>query len=125
MKYASIALILSLLSAGTVSTASAAQKFEGVMLPSAAKSNAAFFRIEVATGKVVSVWGYGTGQFLATIDKAPLPAGEYHIFVISNPQPDGSVYWALDRLEANRGRTWNLSGGGTDPMVWVDVAEPK
>jgi hypothetical protein len=123
MKHAFLALAL--LSASSITAAEAAAKFEGAMLPNSGKSNPAFFRIEVATGKVVSVWGYGVTQFMATAEKAPLPAGEYHLFAVSNPQTDGTVFWSMDRLEANTGRTWNLTGGGNDPFVWVEVGEPK
>ena len=50
-----------------------------------------------------------------------MPAGEYHLYSIVNPQADGTVYWSLYRMESNGGRVWNLVGGGDQPYVWVEV----
>lgn len=127
MKHVVFALSLSLISFVLVSTAGAAAKFEVVTLPSSAKANAALFRIEVATGKVVSLWGNGNTQFIPSADKAPIPPGEYHLYDSVDPQADGTVYWSLYRMESNSGRVWNLVGGGDQPYVWVEptsVAAP-
>ena len=102
-------------------SAFAAAKFEAIALPNSAKVNAALFRIEVATGAVVSVWGNGSTQFFPSADKTPLPAGEYHLYSIVNSQADGTVYWSIYRMESNSGRMWNLVGGGDQPYVWVEV----
>lgn len=103
-------------------SAFAAAKFEAIALPNSAKASAALFRIEVATGMVVSVWGNGSTQFFPSADKAPLPAGDYHLYSIVNPQADGAVYWSLYRMESNSGRMWNLVGGGDQPYVWVEAS---
>jgi len=103
------------------SPAFAAAKFEAIALPNSAKSNAALFRIEVATGSVVSLWGNGSSQFFPSADKAPLPPGEYHLYSIVNPQADGTVYWSIYRMEAGSGRVWNLVGGGDQPFSWVEA----
>ena len=114
-------LVLSILSVAFAPPAFAAAKFEAVMLPNSPKSNPAFFRIEVATGKVVSLWGYGSTAFIPTADTAALPPGEYHLYSTNGPQPDGTVYYSLDRMEVNSGRVWNLTGGGETPFVWVEA----
>ena len=106
---------------GFAQSAFAAAKFEAIALPNSAKVSAALFRIEVATGTVVSVWGNGSTQFFPSADKAPLPQGEYHLYNIVNPQTDGTVFWSIYRMEANSGRVWNLVGGGDQPYVWVEV----
>ena len=106
---------------GFAPSAFAAAKFEAITLPNSSKVSAALFRIEVATGTVVSEWGNGSTQFFPSADKAPLPAGEYHLYSIVNPQADGSVYWSIYRMEANSGRVWNLVGGGDQPYVWVEA----
>ena len=118
-----VPIILSFLSAGLAlaSPASAAAKYEAIALPNSAKANAALFRIEVATGTVVSVWGLGTTQFAPSADKAPVPPGDYHLYSVDNPQSDGTVFWALYRMDANTGRVWNLTGGGETPYIWVEV----
>ncbi len=125
MKHASSALALFVLSAGFVLPAQAAAKFETATLPGSPKMNAAFFRIEVATGRVVTVWGAGSTPFLTTAEPAPLPMGEYHLHSSHDVQADGTVFWELIRMEASSGRTWTLIGGGTAPFTWVEVAEPK
>jgi hypothetical protein len=106
-------------------TAEAAAKFESAAVPGSPKMNPAFFRIEVATGRVVTVWGAGSTPFLTTAEPAPLPAGDYHLTATNAEQPDGTVYWELVRMESGSGRTWTLTGGGTAPFAWVEVAEPK
>jgi hypothetical protein len=83
------------------------------------------FRIEIATGKVVQVWGAGTPNYGPTTDNAPLPAGDYHLYVASNPQSDGTVPWSMARIDLNTGRTWTLTGGGNAPFVWVETLPPK
>jgi hypothetical protein len=118
-----VSLVLIFLSAvlGFVPPAFAAAKFEAVMVPNSPKSNPAFFRIEVATGKVVSLWGYGTTSFVPTVDTTALPPGEYHLYGINGPQTDGTVYYSVDRMEVNSGRVWNLTGGGDVPFTWIEV----
>lgn len=119
-----VSIILSFLSVGLglASPAFAAAKFEAIALPNSAKVNAALFRIDVATGAVVSVWGNGSTQFFSSAEKAPVPPGEYHLYSIVNTQPDGGVFWSIYRMEANSGRMWNLVGGGDIPYVWVEAA---
>jgi hypothetical protein len=114
-----------LLSSISASAAYAADKFEAVTVPGSEKNNAAFFRIEVATGKVVSDWGAGNQTFATTTDTTPLPPGEYHLYVSTNPQVDGVTTWNMDRMEANTGHVWSLTGGGSTPYFWVAVPEPK
>jgi hypothetical protein len=108
-----------------LSSAYAAAKFEGISLPGTSKTNSGFFQIEVATGKVQSVWGNGTTNFTAIAETAPLPAGDYHLYVLPNPQPDGSSYWMINRMDSNTGRTWSLTGGGDAPYAWTAVLPPK
>jgi len=105
--------------------AAEAARFEAATLPGSPKMNPAFFRIEIATGRVVTVWGAGTASLMTTAEPAPLPAGEYHLYASNDIQPDGTVFWELVRMEAGSGRTWTLTGGGTAPFAWVEAAEPK
>jgi hypothetical protein len=104
--------------------AQAAAKFEGATVPGTAKSNAAFFRIEVATGKVVQVWGSGT-QFAPVVDSGPIPAGDYHLYPTSTPAIDGSVVWTMERMDSNSGRSWVATGGGNVPLTWNEITNPK
>ncbi len=120
MKTASFISALFLLSSGLACAAEAAAKYEAVTIAGSPNVNAALFRIEVATGKVVQVWG-GAAAYGPTTDSAPLPPGDYHLYVSSNPQPDGTVPWSMSRIESNSGRTWSLTGGGSAPYVWVEV----
>ena len=106
-------------------SAHAAAKFEGISLPGTSKTNSGFFEIEVATGKVLSVWGNTTANFTAIQESAPLPPGDYHLYVLPNPQADGSSYWMINRMDANTGRVWSLAGGGDAPYSWTAVAPPK
>lgn len=121
MKKLALIAALSLLAIGG---AQAAAKYEGATVPGTAKSNAAFFRIEVATGKVVQVWGSGT-QFAPVVDSAPLPAGDYHLYPTSTPAIDGSVVWTMERMDSNTGRSWLATGGGNTPLSWTPITEAK
>jgi hypothetical protein len=125
MKKASLLIALTLLSITSVETASAAAKFEGASIPGTSKANSGFFRINVATGQVEAVWGNTTATFTAIKDTAPVPAGEYHLYVAPDPQADGNCYWMLNRMDANTGHVWSLAGGGDAPYSWTDVQPPK
>jgi hypothetical protein len=125
VKRYSILIAAMLVSSAILSAAQAAAKFEGISLPGTSKSNSGFFQIEVATGKVLTVWGNTNANFTAIQDAAPLPPGDYHLYVQPNPQPDGSSYWMINRMDGNTGRTWSLAGGGDAPYSWTAVAPPK
>ena len=124
MKGSSLLVALLLLSSAA-GTANAAAKFEGVSIPGTATAASGFFQINVATGQVGSVWGNTTATLTPVKEPAPLPAGEYHLYVVPNPQADGNVYWMVNRMEVNSGRLWSLAGGGAPGYVWTDVVPPK
>jgi hypothetical protein len=121
MKKLALIAALSLIAMGS---AQAAAKYEGATVPGTAKSNAAFFRIEVATGKVVQAWGSGT-VFAPVVDSAPIPAGDYHLYPAATPAIDGSVVWTMERMDSNSGRSWLATGGGNVPLTWSEIASPK
>ena len=75
MKQTSFITALFLLSSGLASVAEAAPKYEAVTIAGSPKVAAALFRIEIATGKVVQIWGSAT-TFGPTTDSAPLPPGD-------------------------------------------------
>jgi hypothetical protein len=124
MKQSSFLVALFLLSSAAVTAADAA-KFEATTLQGTSKNNPALFQIDVATGKVWSAWG-ATGTTLIPVqDAAALPAGDYHLYVSSNPQADGTNIWMVNRVDSNTGRIWVVTGGGTAPLAWVEVVQPK
>jgi hypothetical protein len=125
MKRSSLFVVLLLFSSAVVGAANAAAKFEGVSIPGTSTINSGFFQINVATGEVSSVWGSTTTTFTVVKEAAPLPAGEYHLYVVSNPQADGNNYWLLTRMDANTGHVWSLIGGGGAPYSWTAVLPPK
>ena len=123
MKRYSFLIVVTLFSSAIA--AHAAAKFEGISLPGTSKSNPGFFEIEVATGKVLTVWGNTTANFTAIQESAPLPPGDYHLYALPNPQPDGSSYWMINRMDATTGHVWSLAGGGDAAYSWTAVAPPK
>jgi hypothetical protein len=126
MKRSSLLFSIVLFSAFAASSAQAAEKFEAVTLEGTPKSNPALFEINVATGKVMSVWSSSATAQIPVQDSAALPAGEYHLFVSINAAADGSNYiWMVNRMDANSGRVWSLTGGGTAPLTWTEVVPPK
>jgi hypothetical protein len=125
MKRSSLLIALLLLSSAAAGAANAAAKFEAVSIPGTATAASGFFQINVATGQVSSVWGNGTTTLTPVKETAPLPAGDYHLYVVPNPQADGNCYWMLNRMDSNSGRVWSLAGGGNAGYNWTDVAAPK
>ena len=125
MNRSSIFVALFLFSSAALGTANAATKFEGVSIPGTSTVASGFFQINVATGEVSSVWGSTTTTFTVVKEAAPLPAGEYHLYVLPNPQADGNDYWMLTRMDANTGHAWSLVGGGNTPYSWTAVLPPK
>jgi hypothetical protein len=125
MTRSSLCVALFLFSSVAVGTANAATKFEGVSIPGTSTVTSGFFQINVATGEVSSVWGSTTTTFTVVKEAAPLPAGEYHLYVAPNPQADGNNYWMLTRLDANTGHVWSLIGGGGTAYSWTAVLPPK
>ncbi len=102
--------------------AKAAGAYEVAIVPPATGDiSPGVFRINVATGQVMTVWGTAK-TFSTTVDSAPLPPGDYHLYVIESL--DGKGVWNMDRFDAQSGRTWSLSGGGDAPFTWTEVTTP-
>jgi hypothetical protein len=125
MNRSSLFIALLLFSFAAIGTANAVTKFEGVSIPGTSTAVSGFFQINVTTGEVSSVWGSNTTTFAVVKEATPLPAGEYHLYVVPNPQADGNCYWMLTRMDANTGHVWSLTGGGTAPYAWTVVLPPK
>jgi hypothetical protein len=113
---------LSLVVAGA-DAAKAADAFEFVTVPGAtAEASRGLFRINVASGQVVTAWG-GAKTYVATIDPAPLPAGEYHLRITLTLDQKGG--WNMERFDSKTGRTWSLNGGGNAPFTWSEITEAQ
>jgi hypothetical protein len=125
MKRSFLFVALVLISTAVVGAANAAAKFEGVSIGGTQTVTSGFFQINVTTGQVSVLWSNANTTLTPVKDAAPLPAGEYHLYVAPNPQADGNTYWMLNRMDANTGHLWSLSGGGNTPLSWSDVVPAK
>ena len=125
MRRSSLIVAFFLFSCAAVGTATAATKFEAVSIPGTSTTASGFFEINVATGEVSSVWGSTSTTLTAVKEAAPLPAGDYHLYIVPNPQTDGNDYWMLNRMDANTGHVWSLIGGGSTPYSWTTVLPAK
>lgn len=97
--------------------------YEAVAVEGTPSYASSFFRINIATGQTVSV---GAGpQFVAVVDSAPIPPGDYHLVKTQSLTPDNKVFWTLTRIDLASGRTWLALGGGAAPLAWTEVAPPK
>lgn len=118
MRHSMTAMALSLgLSAagvGAACPAFAAPAYEMIAVAPPAGGDPTFFRIDVATGQVMSFVGT---QFAPTTDAAPLPQGDYHLHMTE--PADEKSYW-LERMDSQSGRTWFLING-----AWSEVMMPK
>ncbi len=92
----------------------AAHAYEMTVIPATAALTFNVYRIDTATGSVVSSNGVG---YVKTSDPTPLPQGDYHLRYAQSF--DGKSYW-LYRMDSQTGRTWNLTGPG-----WAAMPEPK
>jgi hypothetical protein len=121
MSVAATSLVLAVAGIGATPAAFAAPAYELVVVPPTTTANLpTFFRINVASGQVVSQSGL---QFVVTTDSAALPAGNYHLYRTESLDRKGA--WDMDRMDSQSGRAWSLSGGGGSPFVWSEIAEPK
>lgn len=98
---------------GTTSAAFAAPTYQMVLAAPSVGGVPGVFRIAVATGQVINI---GT-QLEPTVDAAPLPSGDYHLFVTETP--DQKIYW-MYRMDSQSGRVWFLSNN-----TWTEVIAPK
>jgi hypothetical protein len=94
------------------SAAFAVASYEMVILPPPVGGAPQFYRIDVATGQVMSV-----GTALVLTKDASLPQGSYHLYQVASP--DAKSYWVY-RMDSQSGRVWFLQNG-----VWTEVAAPK
>lgn len=118
-----IAAGLLALAAPIAAAAGPAARYESTVLAGTPQVGVTFFKIEVATGRV---WmGQGLGPLALSVDKAPIPAGDYHLSLTSLLQTDGKQYWNLYRFESQSGRVWIAGGGGTEPLSWTEVMSAK
>ncbi len=123
MKWLTTILAAAALTFAGAEAARAAGAFEVVTVPPATgDASSGLFRINVATGQVVTVWG-STKTYSPTVDAAPLPAGDYHLYL--SETLDGKGVWNMDRVDSQSGRIWSLSGGGGAPYVWTEITAPQ
>jgi hypothetical protein len=102
--------------------ARAADAYEVVLVqPASADVALGLFRINVASGQVVTAWGY-VKTYTTTVESAPLPAGEYHLHLGESLDRKGS--WYLYRVDSNSGRMWVAAGGGNAPFTWNEITAP-
>jgi len=94
--------------------------YEVVEVPTGGNYGRGLFRINIATGQVVTAWQ--SGNFSAIPEPTPLPAGNYHLYMTVSW--DGKGAWTLDRVESQTGRSWYLVGGGGSPFAWVEITGP-
>lgn len=103
--------------------AKAADAYELVTVrPATGDISLGIFRINVATGQVVTAWG-NPKNYTATVDPAPLPAGDYHLRAAETLDQKGT--WYLVRFDAKSGRFWIASGGGNVPFTWSEITAPQ
>jgi hypothetical protein len=105
-----------LLSAITMGAAPAfaAHAYEMTITPPTAAMQFNMFRIDTATGSVVSSNGAAYSQIP---DPTPIPQGDYHLRYVEGA--DGKSFW-LYRMDSQTGRTWSLNG-----FKWAELTEPK
>jgi len=127
MKWLTIALLGAVVAFGGMQTAKAESSYEVVLVrPATADGTPGIFRVNVATGQVDNVWGWGTSAiaFSTVSESAALPAGEYHIRVLESLDNKGG--WEVVRFDSKSGRTWSLSGGASSGgYIWTEAAAPK
>ena len=92
----------------STSRADAEALFEGVMVAAPIGDDQVLYRIEIPTGAVVKI---DAAQITKIQDSAPLPAGDYHLFL--SEAPDLKTYW-LYRMDKATGRVWFLRGHDLD-----------
>lgn len=108
-----LALGIAIAGAATAPAAFAAPAYEMSFAAPPLAGSPSIFRIAVATGQVMSV-----GDKLAlTTDAAPLPPGDYHLFLMQTP--DEKTYW-LYRMDSQSGRVWFLSNN-----TWTEITASK
>ena len=90
--------------------------------PASADISFGIFRINVATGQVVSAWGNPKTYEVIT-EATALPAGQYHLKVSETLDQKGN--WYLIRFDSQSGRFWLATGGGTAPYVWKESVAPQ
>jgi hypothetical protein len=108
-------LVLAVAGAGVAPAAFAAPAYE--MIWYIITGGPSFLRIQVATGQVVTARG---SQLVLTVDPAPLPAGDYHLYL---EQVDARS-WYLNRMDSQSGRTWFLSCPASGPCYWTEYKGP-
>ena len=127
MKWLTIALLGAVVACGGMRTAKAESSYEVVLVrPATADGTPGIFRVNVATGQVDTVWGWGplATAFSTVPESAALPAGEYHIRVLESLDNKGG--WEVVRFDSKSGRTWSLSGGASSGgYIWTEAAAPK
>ncbi len=104
--------------------AASAAPFEAVYVPGTPQQALEFFRINVPTGEVA--FGVGAAaKYSPVADTAPLPQGDYHLYLATEPATAaGVVYWGIVRMDSRTGRTWTLTGGGAAPLAWIEMTGP-
>jgi hypothetical protein len=68
--------------------------YENVFVPGSSTANPGIIRINVATGQTITA--FGAPSQMTAIPDLPLPAGQYHLTLWSQPAAsDGSVSWGV------------------------------
>ena len=84
--------------------AASAANYEGVFIPGSAQLSGSFFRVNVASGQVAVATG-APANYTIVAEAAPLPAGDYHLFLAMQPEtPDGKVWWSITRMDGKSGQ---------------------
>jgi hypothetical protein len=92
----------------------AGHAYEMTIVPATAAASFNLYRIDTATGSVVSSNG---AAYFQIPDPTPLPQGDYHLRYAQSV--DGKTFW-LYRMDSQTGRTWSLNGSS-----WAALTEPK
>jgi hypothetical protein len=122
MKRLGIIIVAMFLFAGTKG-ALAADGYEMVTVsPASGDVALGIFRINVATGQVVSAWG-SPETYTVIADPSPLPIGQYHLRVGETLDQKG--IWYLIRFDSQSGRFWVANRGGKAPFTWSEIVAPK
>jgi hypothetical protein len=101
----------------------AADAYEFVTVkPPTSDTSLGIFRINVATGQVVTAWG-NPQNYTVIADTPALPAGQYHLRVPETLDQKGN--WYLIRFDSQSGRFWLAVGGGSAPYTWSEITAPS
>jgi len=115
-----LAAVLAILALAVLFRATSPAKYEGVWDPGTPDTVGVFLRMNVPTGQTFSFTSVEDSPFAAVAEPAPIPRGDYHLYLAWAPaNASGKDWWTLARIDRKSGRTW-LMTGSTASFVWKE-----